>query len=1570
MIGDGLMTYPLSAEDTTGLEIAIIGMAGRFPGAGDVGAFWRNLCAGVESITFFSDADLAPHVPTETLRDPNYVKARGALADIEGFDAALFGFSPREAEVMDPQQRLFLECAWTALEHAGYNPDAYSGLIGVYAGASMSTYLLNNLLPNREVIRAMGGYQVMIGNDKDYLATQVCYKLNLGGPGVVVQSACSTSLVAVFLACQGLLSGSCDMALAGGVSIRLPQQSGHVYQEGGIIAPDGHCRAFDAQARGMIGGNGLGIVALKRLENALADGDRIYAVIKGAAINNDGALKVGYTAPSVEGQAKVIADAHTMAEVDPDTIAYVEAHGTGTPLGDPIEVAALTRAFRAGTRRNGFCAIGSVKTNIGHLDAAAGIAGLIKAVLALDHQMLPPSLHFTQPNPQIDFANSPFYVNTTLSEWKSDGIPRRAGVSSFGIGGTNAHVVLEEAPAVGASGPGRPCHLLALSAATEAALETMTTNMAAHLSQRPDLNPADLAYTLQVGRRPLRWRRTLVYRDLADAAQALAARDPRQVLTAPCEAGRRPVAFLFPGQGAQYVEMACGLYEAEPVFRAEVDRCAEILRPHLGLDMREALYPAGGVSLPASSAARSADDLLNQTWLTQPALFIIEYALARLWMAWGVQPQAMLGHSVGEYVAACLAGVFALEDALALVAARGRLIQQLPDGAMLSVPLAAEELQPLLTGSLALAAVNAPSLCVISGAVDDVERIERALAGQGLSPRRLHVSHAFHSAMMDPILDSFREQVRRVALQPPAIPYLSNVTGTWIAADEATDPEYWVRHLRQTVRFADGVGELLREPGWLLLEVGPGRTLTTLVRRQREHERAAALLTSLRAPTEEQQDTAFLMNTIGRLWLAGAAVDWPQLYTSETRRRLPLPTYPFEHQRYWIEPNAAPDDGQAQTLIASAAPHQQSDRADWLYIPYWKPVAPPLTPPDAPRRRWLVFGDEGGLGARLAYRLEQAGCDVVVVEAGSVFARLSRRAYVVHPRQRGDYDALLAALRADDWAPDGVVHLWSLVPSDQPLAEMARFERAQTHGFYSLIALAQTLGRQRQAELLPMWVVTAGAQAVGGELALHAEQATAVGLCTVISQEYPHLSCHAVDITLPAPETWQERRLLGQLLAELNANRAEALIAYREQQRWARRFEAIRPDEAEGSIAPLREGGVYLILDGLTGIGLALAEEIARHTRGRMILVAPAPFPSCEQWADWLAAHPADDAVSRKIRSAQALEAAGAHVLVYSADLSKPEQLGAAITAGERRFGALDGVIHAAGVAGEKPLCPIEELDEAACAPHMHARAYSMLALAQAIEGRSLDFCFVQSSLTDILGGLGAAADAATSMFAAAFAQRQNRAGSTPWAVVSWDRWRLDEAPGRQPGRVEAHIGRDEGVATFWRICALGLPAWVVVSTDDPQNRIEQWVSHTAERDGAMVRADSSRHPRPNLPNAYIAPSNAIERSIAEIWQDLLGVEPIGTNDNFFDLGGHSLLATQLMARLRAAFQVELPLRSIFESATVTDVAMLIAQKQAEQVDKTRLARLLAEIKHLSPEELQARLAAQQRPNTQENTRE
>ena len=866
----------------TAEPIAIIAMAGRFPGASSVEAFWDNLCAGRDSITFFGADDLDPGIAAQERNDPAYVAARGVIDGVEDFDAAFFGITPREAELTDPQQRLFLELCWECLERGGYVPDAHDVPVGVFGGMHNATYFQRHISTRPDLVDKFGAFAVMLANEKDYLATRVAHRLNLTGPAISMNTACSTSLVAISQAFDALRAGRCDMALAGGVAISCPPRSGYLYQEGSMLSPDGRTRSFDAQAQGTVFSDGAAVILLKRLSDAQRDGDPIYAVIRGAAVNNDGGVKASFTAPSSAGQAAVVTMALDNAGVDARSISYIEAHGTATPLGDPIEIEGLTQAFRQSTDELGFCAIGSVKSNVGHLVMAAGAAGVIKTALSLHERCLPPSLHVNASNPKIDFAHSPFAVNASLRPWQTDAGPRRAGVSSFGVGGTNAHVVLEEAPASTPSDAAMGPQLLLLSARSASALANAASRLADHLEQKPTENLADVAWTLIKGRKVFAHRAAVVASSVQEAVTRL--RDGSSAAWPSPQPGPN-VVFMFPGQGSQYAGMGRELYTSEPAFRDALDECATALRDELGFDLRERMFDDDA-------------DALRATALTQPATFAIEYALARLWISMGVQPVAMIGHSVGEFVAAVLAGVMSLADGARLVARRGRLMQALPAGSMLSVKLDAGQLAARLPASLSLAAENAPTACVVSGPSDAIGSFQRELEQAGIACRLLHTSHAFHSAMMDPVLDAFRGEVEQITLSPPGMAIISTLTGHSLSATDAVSPDYWARHLRGTVRFSTALRSLLDDPQHAFVEVGPRATLSLLAR-QHPQSRGRTVLASL--ADHPAGERAAWLEALGKLWCSGTSIATTALDRREHRHRLCLPTYPFERKRHWID---------------------------------------------------------------------------------------------------------------------------------------------------------------------------------------------------------------------------------------------------------------------------------------------------------------------------------------------------------------------------------------------------------------------------------------------------------------------------------------------------------------------------------------------------------------------------------------------------------------------------------------------------------------------------------------------
>ncbi len=1361
-------------NDSLDTDIAVVGMAGRFPGARTIHEYWSNLRNGVESLQRFTDEELlAAGVPASLLGHPNYVKSGAVLPDMEMFDAPFFGFSPREASIMDPQHRHFLEVSWEALENAGHLPEKFNGSIGVFGGSGHNAYMPYNLMTNPKLMQSVGFFLVRhTGNDKDFLTTRVSYLLNLKGPSVNVQTACSTSLVAIHSGVQALLNGECDMALAGGVTIELPHRRGYMYEEGEILSPDGHCHAFDASSQGTVFGSAVGVVVLRRLSDAIADGDHIHAVIKGSAINNDGALKVGYMAPSVDGQAAAISEALAIANVPADTISYIEAHGTGTPVGDPIEVAALTQAHRQSTDKVGYCGIGSVKSNIGHTDTAAGVASFIKVAMAMQHGELPPSLHFKEPNPACDFERSPFYVNATLKPWTPPGGVRRAGVSSLGVGGTNAHIILQQAPKRPSSGPSsRPYQLLMLSAKTPSALDANSAALAAHFKLKPNANLADAAYTLNVGRQAMKNRRIVVAQTPAEAAELLTANDPKQVITTLGTEGSRSVAFMFAGGGAQHPNMGVGLYQSEPVYRKAIDECLALLAKNSPTDFKGLLFPA------ADQEAEAAQRIQRPS-LALPLLLATQYAQAKLWMSWGLEPTGMIGHSMGEYTAAHLAGVFSLGDALTLVELRGKLFETLPEGGMLSVPMSEAELQPFMTPELSIAAINGPKLTVASGPVGAIDALHKALEAQEIEASRVRISVAAHSPMLEPILKEFGDFFARVSMKAPTLPFVSNLSGTWITPAEATDPQYWVRHLRNTVRFAEGLQELLKDANRILLEVGPGRTMASLARQNPGRTATQPVFNSMRHPDEQVADQAYVLGMLGRLWSAGANVDWDKFRGNERRQRVELPTYQFDHVRHWVEPGTSAMA--ATTHEVDGVLHKRANLTEWFYQPVWKRAVRPAVPTNEAATeateplRSLVFTDETGFGERLAKRLRDTGHDVATVRAGKSYARRGSDDFTINAEKAADYDKLVATLNVEGRAPQAIYHLWSVTGSARVDASVKAANDLQRIGFYSLLNLAQAIGREDLSDPIQLGVISDHVQRVAGETDLVPAKATVLGPCKVIPQEFKNVRCLSIDVALPTAGSRHEQQLIDGLIADVSVPTPDDVLAYRANERWAQGYEVL-PLQAPGTKG-VRQGGTYLITGGLGGVGLALGEHLATTAKAKLVLVARGTLPAREQWNAWLRENDPESSTGKRIRHVKALEALGADVMVVAADVTDLAQMRNVVKQARARFGAIHGVLHTAGVLNDGVI-QLKETGIASkvLAPKLQGTLVLDAALNEAakggLQGTPLDFIVLFSSISSFAGLAGQIDYAAANAFLDAYAQERTARDGTYTVAVNWSQW-------------------------------------------------------------------------------------------------------------------------------------------------------------------------------------------------------
>ena len=1529
-----------------GSEIAIIGMVCRAPGSPSVEHFWLNLQGGAEGIRELDGLELEPsRIDPAIMTDPNYVRASGVLDEIDLFDAQFFGYTPLEAEIMDPQQRIFLECAWETLETAGYDPFRYKRAIGVFCGARPNTYLYN-VFSNQELVARLGAFNIGLGNDLAFLSARVSHRLDLKGPCYSIHTACSTSLVAVHLACQSLLVDECQMAIAGGVSISVPQNTGYLYQQGGILSDDGHCRPFDAAARGTVLGSGVGVVLLKRLEDALADGDQIYSIILGTAVNNDGANKPNFTAPSATGQARVIAEALANAGVSPESIGYVEAHGTGTPIGDPIEIRALTKAFGVNSGRRQYCAIGSLKSNVGHLDAAAGIASLIKAALCLEQNTLVPSLYFETPNQQINFSETPFYVNTSLRSWEPGPEPRRAGVSSFAIGGTNAHVILEEAPQTPMSEPARLWQLLLLSAATDTALEAASSNLADYLSSHQDVNLEDAAFTLQVGRAALSYRKAVVCETLSNAVTLLRAPDSRKVVTGYLDVAGRSVAFMFPGQGSQYAGMGSELYDREPVFRTHIDLCSNRLVPILGRDLRELLFARD----PSSEVE------LGQTQFTQTALFALEYALAKVWMSLGVQPDKMIGHSVGEYVAACLAGVFSLEDALLLIAERGKLMQALPPGAMTAVPQSEFNVHPHLTASLSVAATNGPELTVVSGPLEEIALFEKGLAERGVSCHRLATSHAFHSQMMEPVIDAFKAIVSRVRLFEPQIRFISNLTGTWITDEEATSADYWAKHLRYKVRFGDGLDALLQDSAALLLEVGPRNSLSKLAKRARRPNDQAIIATMESHDRKQSESESFLI-AVGKAWLAGAEIDWTGLHNGQRRRRISLPTYPFERKIYWVAAREFGTDSRDKTPVPTKLPLDK-----WFHISGWKRTTFPAILNGAKHAAGtsLWFVRDNGFERQAADRFNQEGRVVIEVTPGEKLQKLGSSLYSVNPNLPGDYFQLFAELAAHDSIPEEIVHCWSIdCPIEAQTKSQSDFlDQVTSLGFLSLIHLCQAIGESAPDHKMRLVSITSGLHGVTGSDRFQAEKAPLLAACMVIPQEYPNISSRLIDLD-GSEITAQDARLADVLLEELAVPNLP-VVSYRAGHRWLPTFESVELGQGNPGARRIRDRGVYLITGGLGAVGMLLAEHLARTYKARLALVGRSKFPERPEWDQWVAAHGPDDTVSRKIEVLKSFAEVGAEVVAFSANIANESEMQEVVDRITETFGRIDGVIHAAGVTGGQSAANlISNVTEADVRLQFEPKVRGLYVLERVLRDRPLDFCLLMSSNAAVLGGLGTAAYSAANLFMDSFAVSRRRAGEKFWISSNWDHWPEETRRYKavQTSTDVFTMTTPESIEAFERVVGQVNEPRIVVSTGDLSQRVDLWINRSSSKPAEHVSGSSpALHSRPRIDSPFVGPRSETEQAVVEIWQELLGLDLIGVNDSFFELGGHSLHATQLVGKLKARFNTQVPLGRFFESPTVAGLAAIIDGLQHDEAD-SETQQILELLHEMSEEEAEAELS-------------
>jgi acyl transferase domain-containing protein len=1477
--------------------IAIVGMSTRLPGSPDLGAFWKLLSEGREAIVQFSKEELAKNgCPEELLNHPAMVSAKGFLSDADMFDAAFFGISPREAELIDPQHRVMLECAWEAMEHAGYEPSSYPGRVAIFTSAGMNTYLAFNIMTHPGLIEQVGGFQLSIYNDKDFIPTRIAYSMNTHGPAIDIGTACSSSLVGVHMACQQLLTYQADMVLVGGVTIHFPQHNAYIHEGGTAYSPDGHCRPFDATPSGLVDGNGAACIVLKRLSDAIADRDHIHAVIRGSAINNDGSDKIGYSAPSIDGQSEVILQAQAAAGVQAKDISYIEAHGTATPLGDPIEVAALTQAFRETTEGKSFCGLGSVKSNIGHVDKAAGMAGLIKTVLSLENEKLVPNLHWTAPNPKLDLPNTPFYVVNELQDWKRvEGEPRIAGISSFGVGGTNSHAILQEAPTREVGSASRQSKLIVLSARTETALETYATNLSNYFSQHPDADVADVAYTLQRGRKRFTHRLALTCSTSEDACAKLEHAAQNYV-----DHDASSLSFMFTGQGSQYAGMAKGLYLHEPVFQECIDQCAEFLLPMLGRDVRDF------INLDPALKDQYQEDLRN-TLFAQPTLFVVEYTIAKLWMHWGMRPSAMIGHSLGEYVAACIAGVFSLEDALKLVSTRSRLMQSMPAGAMMAVSLAEAEVRALLDTEkfqLDVAAINAPSLCVVSGTEVEINSLRAVLESKSLQGRLLHTSHAFHSVMMEPILAELGQLIASIKLQAPQIPYISNLTGDWITDAQAMSPGYWLDHLRHAVRFADGLSTLLaKDQHTVLVEVGPGKTLTSLAKMLPSNEgnrvSYVASLPDAQATTPAHE---FITQSLGQLWVAGLSVDWEAYYAEEQRLRLALPTYPFERSKFWIEPL------KPATLTSSLKDaSRRKNPYDWFYTPSL--TAKQLHPKQGLNAAKIVsiFDADNPISMALNKALSDAGHFVTQRMSTADMSQIELAA---------DIDLVLFTPTQSDALTDCL----------------------------KLTSLLQTLMRDQSDRSLGLCFILNQAIGQGPHSLLNPAMSAYQGIIKTIQYEYPNVSVKLIDCPASkgAPQIQQLARKLCQ---EVTAEQDDCCVVLRQDGRWISNLQAIELDDQEDVWVSglIHEHGIYVIVNGLTDIGLVFAHEIAQTYPAKIILTTDSDLSS-----------EVLDIFASRIEK---IEKLGSEVHLKAVSHFTESALVSIFEEIQTQIGRINGLIDATDMHAIKPVHLIKGLDEKESARYLNNTQQHLTALQSSLEGMDLEFCLIMSSLTAQIGGTGQLVSSAAAAYLQSFAHNVNQGNQTPWIVAQWDAWKATEETISTTTRTQDFaLSPNEGAQAFRLMMRQTLAPCLVIATNPPETRSTLKLHKQDPLKTQDKIVGERRYERPNLSNQFIAPRNEHEQAIAELWQKSLGINRIGVEDNFFDLGGHSLLGAQLTVEMQQKFKVPVDIGLLFAYPTIATISGVLLEQQVNQSDEELLAQQLDQLEQMTDEEVQALL--------------
>lgn len=1484
----------------SGLEIAIIGISGQFPGSDDCTSFWENLCQGKESIKTFSDEEvLQSGISADLLNSGAYIKSGSTLDHKNFFDHGFFEYRREEASLMDPQIRLLHEHCWKALEDAGCSSLIETKKIGLFVGATENTNWKLYVYSKAKEAAIDSFFLDKISNP-NYISTLISYKLNLTGPSLYVSTACSTSLMAVNLACKSLLNRECSVAMAGGVSIGTSKQKGYLYEEGMIFSADGHCKAFDENASGTIAGEGVGVVVLKRLQDAIKDKDNIYAVIRSCVSNNDGKNKVGFTAPSVKGQSDCIKVAHKLAGIDPSSISYIEAHGTGTKLGDPIEVRALNLAFNTDGKEK-FCALGSVKTNIGHLDVAAGVAGLIKTVLSLKNKKLPPSLNFTNPNPEIDFESGPFYVNTSLKEWKrKDDIPLRAGISSFGIGGTNVHMILEEAPTEVDMPEERPYKILTLSAKTASALDRYKDSLTAFLNHESNVDLENMSYTFQVGRQHFGYRKSIVFKDRQELLNVLNSEKAGD-FKARNNTNHNSVVFMFSGQGSQYPGMGKDLYDSEKLFRKEMDKGFSIYKTLTGEDLKPIMFPESGATSD-----------INETRYAQPIIFLFEYSLARLLMSWGVAPKCFIGHSIGEYVAACLSGVFTYEDALRIAVKRGQLMNSLAPGTMVSSSMKEEAAKKLLKDGISIAAVNSQDQVVFSGGIQEMDALMNRLSELNVMNVKLHTSHAFHSGMQDSIITDLQNELKNVQFSKVHIPFISNLTGKLITSEEAMSPDYWSKHMRETVRFSDGLKTILAQSGEkIFIEVGAGNSLTTLLKQQKFDKTLPPAINLVRHPKENENDMKFLTRQLGHAWTNGLSIDW-KLYYEVPRRKVSLPTYSFEKIAYPTEVD--PFEKEFAINFAPTSSTNNQKLSDWIYFPIWKNSVLISPPDENSSKTYLFFSIDTKFANSLRLNLSKKNNEVIEVYAGEEFKKCSNTKYAIHPNNKTHLEMLFAELKKNNFLFTDIIYSWG-VGVDPIEIELSESNRAINLLYFSLAKITQVLLQNNNLSGKRISVITDCLHKLAGKEQINYAQSLALGLVNVLPQEYS-VSCINIDINTKE----NAKRVVTSLTKEITNNSVDRIVALRDNERWIPDYQQFsNPMHKNGK--SIRPNGIYLITGGLGNVGFVLSKYLIQTYNAKIVITGRRELKDITghhtkatgEWSDRL----------------NYLKSIGSEVRYFSMNVDDEEGFEKVVNEVENELGKLNGVIHAAGNIDRDNFQLIEDITYEKAFAIFAPKLKGIENVYKVFKDRKVDFVWITSSLASVLGGLSYATYSSANLYMDYFISSKAKE-SANWKCVGLGEMLFSEKQIQAENALSRSALKPEDIAELfeWSVSVNDRPV-ILETVANLQGRITK-VYHEKKSvylDNEFSVDTIEKHERPNLSNQYRAPESETERKLIEMVENFFGLANIGIEDNFFELGGDSLKAMVLLKRIKETFMVNITLKDFFDNQTIKQIAMDIDEK-------------------------------------------